>query len=87
MAAASVFHKLIGRMETAARPSPHRCSADSKHDRELPEVDLLASLKLRGLALRNRIAMSPMCQYSATEGLANDWHLVHLGSRAAAWLW
>ncbi|HEY0513131.1 MAG TPA: NADH:flavin oxidoreductase/NADH oxidase, partial [Thermoanaerobaculia bacterium] len=31
---------------------------------------------------RNRIAVSPMCQYSAEEGLANDWHLVHLGSRA-----
>lgn len=32
--------------------------------------------------MRNRIVMSPMCQYSAHEGLANDWHLVHLGSRA-----
>jgi 2,4-dienoyl-CoA reductase-like NADH-dependent reductase (Old Yellow Enzyme family) len=32
--------------------------------------------------MRNRIAVSPMCMYSATEGLANDWHLVHLGSRA-----
>src|SRR5215831_8376806 len=36
----------------------------------------------RGLTLRNRIAVSPMCQYSSDDGFANDWHLVHLGSRA-----
>src|SRR5262249_6176050 len=36
-----------------------------------------------GVTFRNRIVMSPMCQYSADEGLANDWHLVHIGSRAA----
>jgi 2,4-dienoyl-CoA reductase-like NADH-dependent reductase (Old Yellow Enzyme family) len=59
------------------------CTADSKHDRELPEVDLLSPLTIHGLSLRNRIVMSPMCQYSAREGMANDWHLVHLGSRAA----
>ena len=61
----------------------HGCQADADHDRELPEVDLLSPLKLRGVMLRNRIVMSPMCQYSAEEGLADDWHLVHLGSRAA----
>ncbi|MBD3219655.1 oxidoreductase [bacterium] len=44
---------------------------------------LFTPLRLREVALRNRIAVSPMCQYSSTEGLANDWHLVHLGSRAA----
>jgi 2,4-dienoyl-CoA reductase-like NADH-dependent reductase (Old Yellow Enzyme family) len=38
---------------------------------------------LRGLTFRNRIGVSPMCQYSAQDGFANDWHLVHLGSRAA----
>jgi 2,4-dienoyl-CoA reductase-like NADH-dependent reductase (Old Yellow Enzyme family) len=43
---------------------------------------LFAPLTLRGLTLRNRVAMSPMCQYSSTDGLANEWHLVHLGSRA-----
>jgi 2,4-dienoyl-CoA reductase-like NADH-dependent reductase (Old Yellow Enzyme family) len=37
---------------------------------------------MRGVTFRNRIVMSPMCQYSAEEGMANDWHLVHLGSRA-----
>jgi 2,4-dienoyl-CoA reductase-like NADH-dependent reductase (Old Yellow Enzyme family) len=43
---------------------------------------LFTPLKLRELTLRNRIAVSPMCQYSAEDGRANDWHLVHLGSRA-----
>lgn len=38
--------------------------------------------KMRGLELSNRIVVSPMCQYSASEGMPNDWHLVHLGSRA-----
>ena len=43
---------------------------------------LFDELKLRGITLRNRIAVSPMCEYSCTDGLANDWHMVHLGSRA-----
>jgi 2,4-dienoyl-CoA reductase-like NADH-dependent reductase (Old Yellow Enzyme family) len=37
---------------------------------------------LRGLTLKNRLVVSPMCQYSSVDGFANDWHLVHLGSRA-----
>ena len=61
----------------------HGCPAEADHDREVPETDLLSPLTIRGVTLRNRIVMSPMCQYSAEEGLANDWHLVHLGSRAA----
>ena len=40
-------------------------------------------LTLRGVTFRNRIGVSPMCQYSSEDGFANDWHLVHLGSRAA----
>src|SRR5258708_9208243 len=44
---------------------------------------LLDPLTIRGVNLRNRIVVSPMCQYSATDGLADAWHLVHLGSRAA----
>ena len=45
---------------------------------------LFSPLTLRGVALRNRIAVSPMCQYScdAADGIATDWHLVHLGARA-----
>lgn len=61
----------------------HGSMADADHDREVPEIDLLSPLTIRGVTLRNRIVMSPMCQYSAEDGLANDWHLVHLGSRAA----
>ncbi|SEK37115.1 NADH:flavin oxidoreductase/NADH oxidase [Parapedobacter koreensis] len=40
------------------------------------------SLPYSGITLKNRIVVSPMCQYSAEDGYANDWHLVHLGSRA-----
>lgn len=61
----------------------HGSTAGTDHDREVPEIDLLSPLKIRDLTLSNRIGMSPMCQYSSQEGLANDWHLVHLGSRAA----
>jgi len=43
---------------------------------------LFTPLRLRETTLRNRIAVSPMCQYSARDGLATAWHLVHLGSRA-----
>lgn len=45
-------------------------------------VHLFAPLQLRDVRLRNRIMVSPMCQYSSVDGYANDWHLVHLGSRA-----
>jgi 2,4-dienoyl-CoA reductase-like NADH-dependent reductase (Old Yellow Enzyme family) len=47
-----------------------------------PPNHLFAPLKLRSLTLPNRIAVSPMCEYSSTDGFANDWHFVHLGSRA-----
>ncbi|MFC4932969.1 NADH:flavin oxidoreductase/NADH oxidase [Massilia sp. GCM10023247] len=66
----------------ASQPSAHGAVAGAAHDQEVPEVDLLSPLALRSLTVRNRIAMAPMCQYSADEGMANDWHLVHLGSRA-----
>lgn len=45
-------------------------------------TQLFSSYALRGLSLRNRLVVSPMCQYSSTDGFADDWHLVHLGSRA-----
>jgi 2,4-dienoyl-CoA reductase-like NADH-dependent reductase (Old Yellow Enzyme family) len=44
---------------------------------------LFSPLTIKNITLKNRIVMSPMCQYSATDGFTNDWHLVHLGSRAA----
>ena len=43
---------------------------------------LFSPLTLRGITLANRITVSPMCEYSSVDGFANDWHLVHLGSRA-----
>jgi 2,4-dienoyl-CoA reductase-like NADH-dependent reductase (Old Yellow Enzyme family) len=43
---------------------------------------LFEPLTLRSLTLRNRLVVSPMCQYSSQDGFANDWHMVHLGSRA-----
>src|ERR1700712_198359 len=46
------------------------------------ETHLFSPLTQRSLTLPNRIAVSPMCQSSSTDGFADDWHLVHLGSRA-----
>jgi 2,4-dienoyl-CoA reductase-like NADH-dependent reductase (Old Yellow Enzyme family) len=43
---------------------------------------LFSPFTLRGVTFRNRVWVSPMCQYSAQDGVANDWHLVHLGARA-----
>jgi 2,4-dienoyl-CoA reductase-like NADH-dependent reductase (Old Yellow Enzyme family) len=43
---------------------------------------LFDEIKIRDITFANRIAVSPMCEYSCENGLANDWHLVHLGSRA-----
>jgi 2,4-dienoyl-CoA reductase-like NADH-dependent reductase (Old Yellow Enzyme family) len=44
---------------------------------------LFSSLTVKSVTLRNRIGVSPMCMYSSEDGVANDWHLVHLGARAA----
>ena len=44
---------------------------------------LYSPLSIKSTTLKNRIVISPMCQYSATDGFATDWHLVHLGSRAS----
>jgi 2,4-dienoyl-CoA reductase-like NADH-dependent reductase (Old Yellow Enzyme family) len=43
---------------------------------------LFQELNLRGVTARNRVGVSPMCQYSSNDGFAGDWHVVHLGSRA-----
>jgi len=45
-------------------------------------MELFEPFKQRDLTLRNRLVVSPMCQYSAVDGVPNEWHLVHLGSRA-----
>ena len=49
---------------------------------ETKTVPLFTPLAMRGVEFRNRIFVSPMCEYSSVDGLPNDWHLVHLGSRA-----
>jgi 2,4-dienoyl-CoA reductase-like NADH-dependent reductase (Old Yellow Enzyme family) len=51
-----------------------------EHLVRMPE--LFDPLSIRGLKLSHRLTVSPMCQYSSLDGYANDWHLVHLGSRA-----
>lgn len=43
---------------------------------------LFSPLRIRGVEFRNRVGVSPMCQYSSMDGFADDWHFVHLGSRA-----
>lgn len=60
-------------------------STESKStDKSTAEANapLFSPLTLRKVTLRNRIAISPMCQYHAVDGFAEDWHLVHLGARA-----
>jgi 2,4-dienoyl-CoA reductase-like NADH-dependent reductase (Old Yellow Enzyme family) len=48
----------------------------------MPPAKLFTPLKLAGLELRNRIVIAPMCQYSAEDGRATDWHVIHLGHLA-----
>src|SRR5580692_4853302 len=43
---------------------------------------LFSEFRLKTITLKNRIVVSPMCQYSADDGVPNDWHLAHLGARA-----
>jgi 2,4-dienoyl-CoA reductase-like NADH-dependent reductase (Old Yellow Enzyme family) len=68
--------------DQSVQVTTHAGRVGTDHDRKVPEIDLLSPLTIRGLTFRNRIAMSPMCQYCAQDGFADDWHLVHLGSRA-----
>jgi len=51
-------------------------------DTKKPVPPMFQPFQLRGMTVPNRVVVSPMCQYSAKDGLPNDWHLVHLGSRA-----
>jgi anthraniloyl-CoA monooxygenase len=51
-------------------------------DMAKPEVPMFQPFRLRDMTLANRVVVSPMCQYSAKDGLPGDWHMVHYGSRA-----
>jgi 2,4-dienoyl-CoA reductase-like NADH-dependent reductase (Old Yellow Enzyme family) len=65
-------------MTLAAQPPASPAPAAPAHR----QPRLFEPLELRDVTLRNRVMVSPMCQYSAVDGLPDDWHLVHLGSRA-----
>jgi anthraniloyl-CoA monooxygenase len=74
----------VGRRYAARHGTPlppdHAPSAGAAPPPPVPP--LLAPLTLRSVTLPNRIVVSPMCQYSAVDGVPQEWHLVHLGSRA-----
>ena len=53
---------------------------DGHVDKPLPPM--FQPLALRGMVLANRVVVSPMCMYSAQDGVPNEWHMVHYGSRA-----
>ncbi len=57
-------------------------NSQTAYKSDVHDVPLFQPFPIRGITLRNRIVVAPMCQYSATDGFASDWHLVHLGSRA-----
>ncbi|MDZ4820074.1 MAG: NADH:flavin oxidoreductase/NADH oxidase [Planctomycetota bacterium] len=63
-------------MTAAASTNSHVASLETS-------ASLFSPFQLRGVTYRNRVAMSPMCQYIAVDGVPSDWHLVHLGSRAS----
>lgn len=69
----------------AAFEAWYSATAHGEAGRPVPEVappPLFTPYRLRDLVLENRTVVSPMCMYSAVDGVVNDWHLVHLGSRA-----
>ncbi|MFN3349245.1 bifunctional salicylyl-CoA 5-hydroxylase/oxidoreductase [Pseudorhodoplanes sp.] len=59
-----------------------RAAGFPKVDTKTPVPPMFQPFRLRDMVVPNRVVVSPMCQYSAKDGLPNDWHLVHLGSRA-----
>src|SRR5260221_13863819 len=69
-------------MQVVPQTSNHNATIGEQGGQHLNLPALFRPLTLRGVTLRNRIMVSPMCQYSSEDGFASDWHLVHLGSRA-----
>jgi anthraniloyl-CoA monooxygenase len=71
-------------VETVDRWFAEQASLQSKAavPAQPPPPPMFTPFRLRGLLLANRVVVSPMCQYAAEDGTVNDWHLVHLGSRA-----
>ena len=67
---------------SASSPQPATVASGSKVLTRDHTPHIFRPITFRSVTARNRIMVSPMCQYSATDGVANDWHLQHLGSRA-----
>ncbi len=67
---------LVARVDTAV------AAAEGQPQPQPPAPPAFSPLRVRGVELHNRVVVSPMCMYSATDGVPDDWHLVHLGSRA-----
>jgi len=71
-------------MDTKSQPAanPVQGEGERKIFRRDPNPHLFRPVTFRSVTARNRIMVSPMCQYSATDGVPNDWHFQHLGCRA-----
>lgn len=71
-------------MSVSDQPTDSRVSGENERRvlRRDPHPHLFRPLRIRSVDIRNRIMLSPMCQYSAENGMAGDWHFVHLGARA-----
>ncbi len=68
--------------QSSSNPFATRGENERKVFQRDPTPHMFRPYPMRSVTARNRIMVSPMCQYSATDGVANEWHLVHLGSRA-----
>jgi len=75
---------IIGNREPISKgPQGDVRSANRLHDRQRAGNErVVHSISTGSLELRNRIVIAPMCQYSADDGRATDWHLIHLGNLA-----
>ncbi|MBX3275314.1 MAG: bifunctional salicylyl-CoA 5-hydroxylase/oxidoreductase [Sandaracinaceae bacterium] len=69
-------------VEAADRWFLARAGQPAPAEGERPSTPMFTPFSLRSMTVKNRVVVSPMCQYSAIDGVPNDWHLVHLGSRA-----
>ena len=63
-------------------PNDVASASNAVSDRALPSSLLFTPITLRGVTARNRIVVSPMCQYASVEGAPTDWQLVHFGRYA-----
>ncbi len=72
-------------MDQKTQSHPYATSGENERKvlQRDPNPHIFRSIALRSVTARNRIVVSPMCQYSSTDGAPNDWHFQHLGARAA----